>query len=104
MKKIFYILVLVVSGFMLSLKPNAAEALGNCLGIFENKAVCEAKYRIERDLKVCRENSQDACRKYTNANKVQQYCTCLDNIRRSCMSKLNHYGLMDYSACDEGPE
>lgn len=64
MKKYILYFVLVVTTSYLTSQSSNTYALGNCLGIFEDKAVCEAKYRIERDLKVCRENSWDACRKY----------------------------------------
>jgi len=92
------ILVCIISIFLSFSSPVSSR--GNCWGIFKNKAECEAEYRYKRDLKVCRENAQDLCRKFIN-NKGSQYCGCIDRVLNSCMSSLGggYYGL---SACDDG--
>ena len=80
---------------------NSVSSKGNCWGIFKNKAECEVEYRYKRDLKVCRENSWDACERVSKT-KGAQYCSCLDRARNSCMSSLGWSETIGFSACDSG--
>jgi hypothetical protein len=100
MKKKFSIIFFILISFFL-LFSSAVNSRGNCWGIFQNKTECEAQYRYERDLKVCRENSWDLCEKYSKL-KGSQYCSCLDRARNSCMIKLGWDSSIGASACDNG--
>lgn len=63
-----------------------------CLGIFEDKVTCQARYRYERDRNLCIEKSWEQCVRI-KPKKIEynaQYEACLDRERCSCMRKLGN--------------
>ncbi len=89
----------LIGGFVLY--SGTIHSRGNCWGVFQKKAECEAEYRYKRDEKVCKENSWDACERVSKS-KGAQYCSCLDRVRNSCMRSLGWSDTIGYSACDGG--
>jgi hypothetical protein len=99
-RNLYPLIFIVCIGILFSFSSNTYSR-GNCWGIFKNKAECETEYRYKRDVKVCRENSWDACERISKSNGAQ-YCSCLDRVRNSCMRSLGWSDTIGISACDSG--
>ena len=72
---------------LLLLSPMVSNAL--CLGIFENKVVCEYKKEHKKAKQICREKSWIEC-KFNGQNIPYN---CYDTVRKKCLSEM---GFEDY--------
>ena len=61
-----------------------------CLGIFQDKVICEIRRNYKADFERCAEKSWDVCDKYPNKSFSQAYSNCIDNVRCRCMRRANH--------------
>lgn len=65
-----------------------------CLGIFQDRFVCEAAREHRRDFRVCAEQSWTACEQFNTGLAVAQYEQCLDRVRCDCLERSGN------EACD----
>jgi len=56
-----------------------------CLGIFEDKIICEYKKERKKAMQICREKSWKECK---SLYKGQYTPNCYDRVRVRCLSEL----------------
>ena len=62
-----------------------------CLGVFQDKVICEAEKRFKKDRQTCREYSWSKCEVFVKQQGVSaQYMRCIDTYRDACMVSLGY--------------
>lgn len=61
-----------------------------CLGIFEDRDICESKREYRRDFRVCARQSWNRCGPLRSKTEPEPYDACLEKIRCSCMRSRSH--------------
>ena len=75
---------------LLLLIPIVTNAV--CLGIFEDKIICEYKKELKKATQICREKSWIECKYLYEGQYVPN---CYDRVRVKCLSELGFEGIED---------
>ena len=86
--------LLIVTPMLISYSTEIYE--NTCLGLFEDKLVCEAAKEQRRAFDPCNEIANKVCMPLAGQNMSEQFIECAQKTRCKCMSEYFNEDFCEY--------